>query len=235
MIFAGDFLKIENHKKYILTFSAFACAAFFASCKNAGETKLVYTESDTIKQAVLEKEQNITWTQELEGEVLTKKITRGSMQLGSDVAFNKELFKIASNQKKSVYPEYFDFGSLDTSLLQPKIKEKINQFCKKLSSVTSDASSYFNKKYIFNFVFFQNDLKEGWKTNFNQDFPKSSEESTVQLFEKWIFGEPFIGDLIIQLPVRFYTNCGIIDVTIFLNSGGNNDIYQITIDRWKKV
>ena len=56
-----------------------------------------------------------------------------------------------------------------------------------------------------------------------------------KLFSKWTLGEPFIGSEIIQIPVRFYADCGTIDVMMFLSSSGNNEFYQITIDRWQKV
>jgi hypothetical protein len=64
---------------------------------------------------------------------------------------------------------------------------------------------------------------------------ESESETEEGIFTKWLFGEPFIGSEIIQIPVRFYATCGIIDMTVFLNSSGNNEIYQITINRWKKV
>ena len=74
------------------------------------------------------------------------------------------------------------------------------------------------------------DLEADWSKNFGKKLPEEG-----QLFTKWIYGEPFNGADIIQIPVRFYADCGTIDVTVFLNSTGNNEFYQITIDRWKKV
>ncbi len=215
----------------IMIFSSLIFSILFFSCNNTTETKLVYTESDTIKKSVKEKEQTITWTQELEEDRLSKRISRSSMQLGPDVVYSKELFKITNKNKKSVYPDLPDFGSLDTRNINSNLKEKLNNFCKSLSSENhSGADAFFSRKYIFNYVFFVKDLEEGWKSKFKQNFPDDEE-----LFTKWTFGEPFIGSEIMQIPVRFYSTCGIIDVTIFLNSSGNNEFYQITIDRWKKV
>ena len=229
---------------YILIFSNLLAAASIISCKNTSETKLAYTESETIKKSVKEKEQSVTWTQELEADRLSERITRSSMELGSDVIYSRDLFKISKKAQQAVYPELVDFGSLDTRNLRPSIKEKLNNFCKSLSSENhSGADSFFNKKYIFNYVFFVNDLEKGWKTNFGKDYSKNpvsdktdkSDTEEFAAFSKWTFGEPFFGSEIIQIPVRFYATCGIIDVTVFLNSNGNNEIYQITIDRWKKV
>ena len=210
-----------------ITFSSI----FLFSCSNSQESKLVYTENDTIKKSVKEKEQGITWTQELEGEILSERINRGSMELGSDVAFTKDLFKINPKLQQPVYPSYNDFGSLDTSNLRPTVKEKLNLFCTAFSADKHEgADNYFSRKYIFNYVFFVNDLEEGWKKNLGKEYPE-----TFPVFTKWTFGQPFNGSDIIQIPVRFYADCGTIDVTMFLNANGNNELYQITIDRWKKV
>ena len=201
------------------------------SCSNSNESKLIYIENDTIKQAVKEKEQGITWTQEIEKERLIQKINGNMIQASPEVPYNKELFKITKSIQKSVYPSYSDFGSLDITNLKPEIKEKLNDFCKAFSSEAhKGASSYFHSRYQFNYIFFENDIEHNWQKNFNVKLPENSD-----YFNKWIFGKPFIGGDIIQIPVRFYADCGIIDVVVFLASTGNNDFYQVTIDRWKKI
>ena len=215
-----------------LPFFSFSLLFFLClnSCSNSQESKLIYTESNTIKQSVKAKEQEITWTNEIEGERLTKTINRGAMNLGSEVQYTKELYKINQNNNKTVYPSLESFGSLDTRDLRLSAKEKINNFCTALASEKqSGADAFFSKKYIFNYVFFINDLEAGWKKNFNTDI-----SNETYPFTKWIYGEPFNGADIMQIPVRFYADCGTIDMTVFLNSSGNNEFYQITIDRWQK-
>lgn len=251
MVFLQEIVLKKSVCHNILLSSLIIFSTLIYSCKNTSETKLVYTESDTIKKSVKEKEQGITWTQELESNRLTEKITRSSMKLGSDVAYTKELFKISNTNKAPVYPELSDFGSLDTRNLRNSVRDKLNNFCTSFSSENhSGAESFFSRKYLFNYVFFVNEVESNWKTNFGKEYPnekkeddtssKSKENKDEQsessaLFTKWTFGEPFIGSEIMQIPVRFYATCGIIDVTVYLNSSGNNEIYQITIDRWKKV
>ena len=218
-------------RSYIIIFSVITNLILLFSCSNSQESKLVYTESNTIKRSVKEKELEITWTQELEGERLSKKITRGSMELGPDVLYDKELFKIQTKQPAPVYPSISEFGSLDTSRLRTSVKNKLDDFCTAFFLVLhTGAASFFSSKYIFNYVFFMTDLEADWSKNFGKKLPEEG-----QLFTKWIYGEPFNGADIIQIPVRFYADCGTIDVTVFLNSTGNNEFYQITIDRWKKV
>ena len=125
-----------------LFFSVFFIISIIA-CNNSAETKLVYTENDTIKQSVKEREQGITWTQELEKERLTTRITRSSMEIGSDVPYNKELFKISKTMQAPVYPDLNDFGSLDTRNIRATVKDKMNNFCSNLSleNHTGTASS----------------------------------------------------------------------------------------------
>ena len=214
----------------IFLFSLLIFLFGFNSCKNNSESKLVYTESNTIKQNVKEKEQEITWTNEIEGERLTQKINRNSIEIGADVPYNKEIYKLFKLSPVPVYPSYSDFGSLDTSNLKTSTKERLNSFCSALSTYNKNgADSFFSKKYIFNYVFLLDDLKSGWEKHFNAKLPEN------KLFSKWLFGEPFYGSDIIQIPVRFYADCGIIDMTVFLSSSGNNEIYQIIINRWEKV
>ena len=215
---------------FLKSFSLLSLLFVAFSCSNSQESKLVYTESNTIKQSVKDKEQDITWTLELEGERLSKVINRNSLVIGSDVPYNKEIFKISKNTSP-VYPAAGDFGSLDTRNLSNAVKEKLNLFCQALNEEGyNGGEGVFSRKYIFNYVFFINDFEDGWKKNFSKVIPAPDKRIT-----KWIFGEPFIGSEIMQIPVRFFSDYGTIDMTVFLNVNGNNEFYQITIDRWQKV
>ena len=66
-----------------------------------------------------------------------------------------------------------------------------------------------------------------------EEIPEVFEE--VNIFDKWIIGQPFIGPEIVQVPVRFYCKQGTVDVTLYINQIKQNSIYQITIDRWIKA
>ena len=85
---------MKKVSRIVFSISSFFILLSAISCSNSQESKLVYTESDTIKKSVKEKEQDITWTLELEGERLSQTINRNSMVLGADVPYNKEIFKI---------------------------------------------------------------------------------------------------------------------------------------------
>ena len=68
-----------------------------------------------------------------------------------------------------------------------------------------------------------------------QSDEKKSVIQKEMLFSKWIIGEPFSSEEIIQIPVRLYCKYGTIDVTLYLNRQKSNAVNLITIDRWKKV
>ena len=225
------------------------------SCKNTTESKLIYADNDTIKEQIKSREQTITWTFDIEPERLSTDISRSVWPVAQDVPFNPDYFRLSKKFQKPVFPELLDFGSLDTSSIKPSVKEKLNNFCTKLSTApVPEAASYFSSKYIFSYVFFRKDLEKGWADNFKKEIPviqkkkveasaddeeqskeKEPEEPEITIFDKWMIGEPFIGNDIMQIPVRFYCNYGTIDVTIYMNPNGNNEFYQITIDRWGKV
>ena len=189
----------------------------FLSCKNSSEPKIVYEESETIKSQVKNREQNTSWSIDIDPERLIKPVPRNGKKVSSDIPYTKEVLKISADLQSKVFPEFDDFGSLNTTELSPSIKEKVQGFCEKLSNNSSDASKYFGSKYLFSYVFFKNDLPQEIKIN------------------DWIFGEPFLGKDIMQVPVRFFCNSAVFDVTIYMNSKGNNEFYQITIDRWETV
>ena len=252
-ILRGFLLKniVLKSKSIFLIFSIFA----LFSCKNTTESKLVYTENDTVKSEIKNREGNITWTFDIEEERLSSNISRTAWPLAENVPYSPDYLRLSKKFQKAVFPELLDFGSLDTSSMRQSAKEKINNFCTKLSSAPlAEAGSFFNSKYIFSYVFFRQELENGWTKNFKQEIPvikapekkaeseKSDDENSeeeaepeITIFNKWMIGQPFTGNDIMQIPVRFYCNYGTIDVTIYMNPNGNNEFYQITIDRWEKV
>ncbi len=201
---------------YSLIFSTFLFCSFFSGCKNSSEVKITYNESDTIKNKVQNKEQAITWAVEIEPERLTTPIMNNGYKISPEILFTKDIIKLSPHFQKKTFPEFADFGSLDTRKIEPKLKAKLEEFCEKLSENSPDAASFFNNSYVFSYVFFINELPEDLE------------------IKKWIYGQPFLGEEIIQLPVRFFCKSDVFDVTIYINSK-SNEFYQITIDRWEKV
>lgn len=295
-------------KTAFVIFIIINCFCIF-SCKNASESKLAYDSYDSVKNQIKNREQEISWTKEIEGERLTTAVSVDEKLSKQNISINPDLVKIIKDYNQPVYPYLSDFGSLDTREINKTLQESLDNFCKSLSkNPYSGLDSFFDNSYIFNYVFFKNDFISGWKSSFNEDFPytekqltkiaeknakieaakkrveeaenakvaekteadsapevetqsessKSNTENTsektpeividkatrklaeknieeVNIFSGWIFGQPFVGDEIIQVPVRFYCQNGTIDVTLYVNRNKSNSIYQITIDRWGRV
>lgn len=265
----GDDHKLKVYYNVItkmkLKKSLFICliAFLFAGCSDAPENKLSYTDVDTIKDIVLVRETNVTWTKEMEGGILTQ--TFPQAPVSSDVNYNVETVQVLPSYKNAVYPSLGEFGSLDTSAFSDNQKKLVFDFCTAISeNIFTGGNIYFQSKYTFNYFFFKKELQDKWEEKFEEPFPINqddliieSETDTTQsnlnenkseavadteteekkvepLFSKWIIGEPFLSEVLCEVPVRFYCHNGTIDVTIYINPKSENSIYQIIINRWEK-
>lgn len=225
-------------------------SALLIGCSNQAESKLTYTNTETVKDVVKERELDIRWTKEIEGSRLNENISSSNL-MAANVDFLPSTIKIIKNYNEPVYPSIESFGNLDVSNLSEQLETDISDFCKALAdNIYAGPEKYFKENYIFNLVFFKKDLMEKWPVFFEEDFPvkpddfkkeqddSNKEQETVDpdpIFTKWYLGQPFIGETITEVPVRFFSKNGKIDVTIFISTqGGNNSIYQVTINRWEK-
>ena len=230
-------------KKKVLSLNFFSISLFFCftSCKVASKTELSYTNVETIKNEIAEIDKTLSWNKELEPQRLTSKSDLFSGSVNSQIEKNVELFNII-NKNVAVYPEFEGFGSLNDSSVNADLYQTIEKLFLSISNnIYNGPETYFDSNYLYNYVFFREDLKEGWQKFFHKDFPhivdyKEKDDSQKEmLFSKWIIGEPFFSDEIIQIPLRLYCKYGTIDVTLYLNRQKSNAVNLITIDRWKKV
>ena len=264
-------------KKYFFPVIFFISLLFcFISCKVASKTELSYTNVETIKEEIAEMDKTLTWNKEIEPQRLVLNNDWFKDTVNQQIEKNIELLKIV-NTNVNVYPEFENFGSLNDSLVDVNLYNTIeNIFVSISNNIYNGPETFFDSQYLYNYVFFREDLKEGWKKNFNNDFPhifdykdsddeikkntdfnvptseekntkddfenkqsiQSEEKKIIQkekLFSKWIIGEPFSSEEIIQIPVRLYCKYGTIDVTLYLNKQKSNAVSLITIDRWNKL
>lgn len=262
-VYYNNLIKMRRIKSLVFIF----ISSIFLGCSNSQETKLSYTDVDTIKEIVKEREIDVSWTKEIEGGRLTTEINK-EPKLSDEVPISPNTIKILPGYKNSVYPSLQNFGSLDIQNLPVEKREALNNLCKAVSeNIYTGPESYFKSNYVFNYVFFKNDLIEKWPIMFEEDFPVTKEdfdkakeaaqkkadeiekenkkkgiteevkvepENPEPIFSKWILGEPFIDDNLIQIPVRFFSKNGSVDVTILMVSKGENAVYQMLIDRWEK-
>lgn len=218
-------------KKSIFLF--FITLFFTVSCSNSHNSKLSYTDENTIKHIIKEKELNALWTDELEKNRLSNKNVFSDKIISKSVNLELDVLKVIDYQAR-IYPEFADFGSLDNSKLSSEIVLKINSLCESISKDINNIDAiFFNSKYYFSYFLFKNDLLNGWEQNFNEKFPVSETEN-VEIFNKWYIGEPFISNSVVQVPVRFFTDKGFVDINIFMSEIDDFKIYQINLLKWGK-
>ncbi|MCR5188812.1 MAG: hypothetical protein K6C97_07730 [Treponema sp.] len=148
-----------------------------SSCKNASESKLEYSNQETIKESIRNKENEIAWTNAIEEEILSNPVLNDEKYTKSNINPSPDLLKINKNNNQAVYPDLNNFASLDTSLLTGKSKETVEKFAKALSTdIYVGPESFFDVKYRFNYLFFRNDLVSAWEKYFNKEFPYTEED-----------------------------------------------------------
>jgi hypothetical protein len=211
----------------------FIISLIFFSCSNAREMNEDISEVYTIKNVVTQIGNETVWSVELEKDRLTLPVNESAPFIPEGHTLTTENAKLSSSLKPAVYPSFENFGSLDISTLEYKHLETARNICSQLSQWNQEKLfGSFPSNYRFNYIFFADELKKGWKDNFNVSFP---EEEEIKLFDRWIFGEAVILDNLIQFPVRFYCNPGYVDVTLYMSPEKENTLYNIKIERWEKT
>lgn len=170
------------------------------SCNNANQNQIQIDEHN-LKQIVDKKNENISWTQELEKSRLSQRIDKldyinSSLQLTPNtmVAFESSLSRLP------VYPSLDNFGSLDISDIDENALYVVNQFCSKINDKES-CQNLMNKNSIFALTLFLYDTSE---INFN--FSNYT----------WLIGQPFISENNLSIPVRFKNETNTLDIKLYL-------------------
>ena len=217
--------------KSLLLLTVFFPLCFF-SCSHSKELLDDADDLYTIKSLVSQIENQTVWADELEKDRLTRPVQEDVPYIPEGHTLTKENAKLSSILKSAVYPEFKDFGSLDISLIEYKHLESAGNICSQLSEWNQEKLfGFFSSNYRFNYIFFADELKKGWKDNFDVSFPEGEE---IKLFDRWILGQAAILENLIQFPVRFYCNTGYVDVTLYMSPDKENTLYNIKIERWEK-
>ena len=202
-------------KKYIWLLP---CIVLFGliSCSNP-QVILLTSQDDTLRNEVQEKSDSTLWTNEIEPERLSSKIN-SSIQTSEKSYNTPQLFSTIKDLQPVVYPEIKGLESLDCSSMNTSLLSTMNKFCQELCKGTDKLEGYFFEDYLFNYVFFKNDL--------NQIISEPEEN----LFDRYLICRAFENENIAQVPVRFYKNKGHIDLSVFLTYHNGYKITQIDID-----
>ena len=200
---------------------------FLISCSNP-QVILVGAQEETLRNELQMKSEASVWTNELEAQRLSSPIT-SNVKTAEKVYNTPQMFSTIKGLQPALYPEIKGLESLDCSGRNTNLISTMNKFCKDLCKGTSNLENYFLDDYIFNYVFFKNDM--------NSIFSESKENEV--LFDRYLICRAFENENIAQVPLRFYKGKEHIDLSVFLTYHNGYKITQIDIDSdfngWGKV
>jgi len=191
-------------------FISIICLLFIA-CSNSPDSQLVMIEEDTLKSIITNKEQNVLWTSELEGDVLSKNISDFDF-LVSGVKGNLNLLKVMGSDNEAIFPEIKGFASLDFRNVPLVLKDFLISFGDSLCNEDALlAEKYFDSSYIFTYVFFRHEM----------------EEAGIKNFSHYIIGRPYFFQDSLKVPFRFYYDKVYSDVFVCLKKSVDYKVYNL--------
>jgi len=215
-------------KKHNPSFKAvlFFLSLVLVSCSDSRSDGTAGAEIKTVKSSVGEMENQIVWSLELEGNRLSQKTGSYPDFISDGKSLTKDNAKILMNFSSPLYPVFSDFASLDISQVEIKYLDFAGQVAEQI--MTFDKESLFSSfaaSYRFNCIFFIQDFEKKWKEKWK------GEEKIA--FDRYILGQPFKNENLLQFPVRFYCNMGHVDVTLYMSSKDSKSLYNLKIEKWE--
>lgn len=188
------------------------------SCSNP-QVIILTSQEETLRNEVQIKADSTLWTNELEPERLSSTINSNIKT--SEKAFNSpQMFSTIKELQPAVYPEIKGLESLDCTAMNTSLLSTMDKFCQQLCKGTDNLKDFFFEDYMFNYVFFKNDLNLLFKE------PQKDED----LFDRYLICRAFENENLTQVPVRFYKQKEHIDLSVYLTYHNGYKITQIDID-----
>ena len=196
---------------------------FLASCSNP-QASVLTSQDNTLRSAVQEKNSNTVWTKEIEPDRLKENLN-SQISVKNREFITPQLLNSIKELQPAVYPEIKNFASLDCSAMNKNLLNTVEQICDSLCTGTDELGTFFDSSYFYNCVFFKQDLKEtlGYK------------EVPETLFDRYLICQGFEGYELSQVPVRFYKDKEILDLSVYLTYHGDYKVIQIEILGWGKL
>lgn len=204
-------------------------SVLFFSCSSDSSIDLISGSDETLRMTFSERNSNVIWSREIETSVLSRKINT-SAYVSSNLKLEPEAYLVSASDEAPVYPSLEGFGSLDSTQISPEVKSAIEKFIGNIISWNFD-ENLVGENSIFSLVLFKYDIENGWKNNFEEDFPSDAEK---KLFSTYYYGEPFVEEESVSVPIRLKNSKGFVDIQIFIDKTENFKISQILIKKWGK-
>ncbi len=204
-------------------------SVLFFSCSSDSTIDLISGSDETLRTTFSERNSSVIWSWEIENSVLLRKINT-SAYVSSNLKLEPESYLVSASDEAPVYPSLDGFGSLDSTQISPEAKTVIEKFVGNIILWDFD-ENLVKKNSLFSLVLFKYDIENGWKSNFAEDFPSDAEK---KLFNVYYYGEPFVDEEALSVPVRLKNSKGFVDIQIFIDKTENFKISQILIKKWGK-
>lgn len=184
-------------------------ALFFSCARQNGSAK---EDSSPLFKKVSSLQQNASWAYEIEGERLSKKISSVS-SIANQIPLSPDALIALDGGfgMAGVYPELQGFASLDTSDLRGELLSLVNGFSSALLSFDgSDSSkidSYWTDETLYSLALFL------WDSGIMQAETGGvvgGQNAGVEKisFTECVVGKPFLGEDLIEIPVRWTLSDG---------------------------
>lgn len=189
----------------------------FFSCSQ--KDIVIVSDTESIKSKIVLKDKNSFWTEPLEEEILQKDITK-VQDISDNIQPSVEAINSLSHYKNELYPYIKDLGSLDNTLIDKELDYFLTSFCNNLIKGNfTDLASFFDDDYLFNLIFFEQDIKSSYKTILNTKYKEKSP------FITFLVCSPLDNFDLIEVPIRLKNTYGFIDIKLFI--GNNKKKYLI--------
>lgn len=200
----------------------------FFSCSNGQETEKVISDEISLKAISQNREQELLWTRELESVRLLLD-TKKNQVVADSIKLEPLVMTGAVTGKNPVYPYLEGFGSLDTTSISKDMRAFLDETYRCLSKWQIQ-SLKMQDSSAFSAILFKYDVEKLWEQNFGDKFPVLQDD--MPLFTSRLYGEPFIDDSEVQIPVRLYANRGHLDILLYFTSLTPYKIDSIQIKSW---
>ena len=158
---------------------------------------------ETLKSLSEKKIREVYWTDPLESGRLQEDISK-IPGISPELRISPIMMIAAKNQEQNIYPSFADFGSLDISVLPATLFSIVEEFSAAIINDT-DADQFMVKSSLFNLALFYEDLRSSNRLNMTD----------------YIIGEPFTFGDDYEVPVRFSSSSGSVDVKLFFIQEGD--------------
>ena len=243
------YIETFMNNKILSVFWGFVSLCVFSllfSCSNSAQENSVDSDTPTLRYTAESLYKSTVWTEEVEPDRLTANVSSAN-GISSRITLSP-LVVLAGKTSDSerLYPVLGGFGSLDTSLISPALREMLTLFSDSISK-NKDADSFMVQECVYSLALFYNDfnkifsdcfeLDKKAKTDSEKKSDSEKSEKDVEeppLFDSFVFGQPFLDGLYYEVPVKFFSKKATLTLCVFcVEKSGSWKVDQVQIADWE--